>query len=135
MKFKIIRVSRRPPWPVWAVVLVVLWLCLSITTLLLAHYNDQPITLCLFKHITHISCPSCGLTRGSLHLLRGQVIQAWLCNPLCFTIGALCLAALFLRIFFARNLRICLTPVERNIAWFLLVLLFLANWLYVIYFL
>lgn len=37
--------------------------------------------VCLFKHVTHIPCPSCGSTRSVLALLHGDVWQALLLNP------------------------------------------------------
>ena len=132
MKFELVRASRRLPWPGWAVGLVGVWLCLVITALLFAHHYDQSITLCLFKRLTGIPCPSCGLTRGGLHLLQGHLAQAWLCNPLLFSLGVLCLIVILLRAIFARSLRIRLSTAHRRIAWPLVAFLLLANWLYVI---
>jgi hypothetical protein len=132
MKLELSPVSRKPLWPLWAVGLVGVWLCLIITALLLAHHYDQFLTLCLFKRLTHLPCPTCGLTRGGLHLLQGHFAQAWLCNPLLFSLGAWCLIIIFLRVIFARSLRIRLSNSHRLFAWILVAFLVLANWLYVI---
>lgn len=39
-------------------------------------------TLCVFKNITGLPCPSCGITRSVLCLAHGDVAQALLINPL-----------------------------------------------------
>ena len=44
--------------------------------------SQEASTLCLFKNVTGISCPSCGVTRSVLLLMRGEVAQAILINPL-----------------------------------------------------
>lgn len=50
-------------------------------------------TLCLFKNLTAIPCPSCGVTRSVLMLIAGDVYGALLMNPLGF-IAALALVAI-----------------------------------------
>lgn len=44
---------------------------------------DSDQTVCLFKNITNLPCPSCGTTRSVICLLHGDIIDA-LCsnNPL-----------------------------------------------------
>lgn len=54
--------------------------------------NPNSISLCLFKHTTHLPCPSCGITRSFWALLHGHVYDAILINPLS-------LVALFLLLF------------------------------------
>lgn len=49
-------------------------------------------TLCLFKSVTGIPCPSCGVTRAVLLLLQGEVFQSIFMNPL----GILALAFLII---------------------------------------
>ncbi|MBS4042504.1 MAG: DUF2752 domain-containing protein [Chitinophagaceae bacterium] len=39
-------------------------------------------TVCLFKNITHLPCPSCGITRAIFLLLQGKVIASLSMNPL-----------------------------------------------------
>ncbi|WP_372773007.1 DUF2752 domain-containing protein [Mangrovibacterium sp.] len=39
-------------------------------------------TVCLFKNITTIPCPSCGSTRAVLELSQGHLLNAALINPL-----------------------------------------------------
>lgn len=44
--------------------------------------GQSSFDLCLVKHIAHIPCPSCGATRSILSILKGQIEQAFLINPL-----------------------------------------------------
>lgn len=39
-------------------------------------------TVCLFKRLFHIPCPSCGSTRAIATLMQGEVKEALLLNPL-----------------------------------------------------
>jgi hypothetical protein len=44
--------------------------------------REASITVCLFKNVTGIPCPSCGITRSVLELLEGNFRQGLLINPL-----------------------------------------------------
>jgi len=107
-------------------------MALGSTVLLLSDYFDRPIQLCLFKNLTGVPCPTCGLTRGSLSLLKGRLVQAWLFNPLLFTILVLLFAAVVIRLAFGRAVQIHLTRTEQIIALVLAVILLSINWAYVI---
>ena len=50
--------------------------------LLMHDRHQEAVTLCMFKNITGLPCPSCGITRSVLYLLQGNVWQAILINPL-----------------------------------------------------
>jgi Protein of unknown function (DUF2752) len=39
-------------------------------------------SVCLFKEATGLPCPSCGATRSLLFLFHGQVVAAFMTNPL-----------------------------------------------------
>ena len=56
---------------------------------------NHPFTPCLFKNITGIACPSCGVTRSVLMLAHGSVTQALLMNPLGIIVAAIMAAAPF----------------------------------------
>lgn len=133
MRIEVIRASRRPPWPVWAVVLAALWLALGGAAILLGGYLDRPVGLCLFKRLTGIPCPTCGFTRGALNLLQGQLVQAWLCNPLLYSVLGIFFAVTIVRVLFGRAVRIHLSRAERAIAWIVAIVLFFANWAYIIF--
>jgi hypothetical protein len=132
MRINIVRVSRKPRWPFWAVAIVMLWLALGSTVLLLSNHFDRPIQLCLFKHLTGVPCPTCGLTRGGVSLLKGRFVQAWLFNPLLFTILVLLFAAVVIRLVFGRAVQIRLTQAEKIIALVSAGILLAVNWVYVI---
>jgi hypothetical protein len=131
VKIALVRISRRPPWPRWAVLVVALWLALGGATVWLARSLDRPAELCLFKRVTHLPCPTCGFTRGALHLLHGRPAQAWWCNPLLFSVLAMFLLGAAARIALARGLRLRMTRRQRAVAWCLAAALFFANWAYV----
>ena len=134
MKIEMIHVSRHPPWPLWAILIVLVWSALGLVLVWLSAHFHQPAQLCLIKHLTGVSCPTCGFTRGTLSLLGGHPAQAWLYNPLLYSVIALFFAVTAIRIISARSPRIDLTSKERSVAWILASVLFFANWAYVIFF-
>jgi hypothetical protein len=134
MKIEMVNVSRRPPWPLWAVLIVLVWSGFGLALVWLSAFFSQPAQLCLVKHLTGVACPTCGFTRGALSLLGGHPAQAWLYNPLLYSVLALFFGATAFRIISARSLRINLTGIERSAVWILAGLLFFVNWAYVIFF-
>ena len=134
MKINVVHVCRRPQWPVWAVIVVLVWLALGGAALWLSSYLDRVVSLCLIKRFTGLACPTCGFTRGVLSLLSGRPGHGWLWNPLLFSVLALFIAVTGIRILFARSLRIRLTGTERAIAWLLAAVLLAANWAYIIFY-
>lgn len=46
--------------------------------------EETSITVCIFKNVTSLPCPSCGITRSVLHILHGDFQAAGLMNPLGF---------------------------------------------------
>jgi hypothetical protein len=134
MKIGMIHVSRRPPWPLWAVLIVLVWSALGSALVWLSAYFHKPVELCLVKRLTGVACPSCGFTRGALSLLHGHIAQAWLYNPLLYSVLALFSAAMAVRIIWGRRVSICLTGTERKAAWIVAGALFVANWIYVIFY-
>ena len=67
-------------------------------------------------------------------MLGGRLAQAWLYNPLLFTVLALFCVAVAVRIIWGRRLCISLTSTERKAAWVVAGTLFIANWAYVIFY-
>jgi len=134
MKIKVVQVCRRPPWPLWAVLIVLGWMGLGAAAVLLIAHLDRPVVLCLIKRCTGIPCPTCGFTRGLLSLLNGNITQAWSYNPLLFSVLILFFTAATARIILARSLRVYLTNTERKIVWILSFILLFANWVYVIFY-
>ena len=55
----------------------------------LAEQNIQhTFTVCLFKSITGIPCPSCGITTSIVLLLHGKIVNALNSNPLGIPVSA-----------------------------------------------
>ncbi|MHC4693549.1 MAG: DUF2752 domain-containing protein [Planctomycetota bacterium] len=132
MKINVVHVCRRPQWPVWAVIVVLVWLALGGAALWLSSYYDRAVSLCLFKRIAGLPCPTCGFTRGVLSVLSGMPGRGWLHNPLLFSVLVLVFFATVIRVFVGRAVTIRLTRMERVIAWLLAGVLFAVNWVYVI---
>lgn len=55
--------------------------------------QSQEFTVCLFKKVTTVPCPSCGTTRSVMQLLRGNSISAILINPFGIIVGLIMLVA------------------------------------------
>ncbi len=134
MKIEVVQVCRCPPWPLWAVSIVLVWMGLGAAAVVLIAHLDRPVELCLIKRFTGIACPTCGFTRGVLAVLQGHVVRVWLYNPLLFSVLGLFFAATAVRVIFARSLRVYLTSTERRIAWILAFALLLVNWAYIIFY-
>lgn len=134
MKIDVVQVCRRPQWPLWAVLIVLVWMGLGVAAVLLSAHLNRPVELCLIKRFTGLPCPTCGFTRGVLSLLSGRPGPAWLYNPLLFSVLGLFIAVTGIRILFARSLRIRLTGPERAVAWLLAAILFAVNWVYIIFY-
>ncbi len=134
MKIEVVQVCRRPPWPLWAVLIVLGWMGLGAVAVLLIAHLDRPVELCLIKRYTGLPCPTCGFTRGLLSLLHGDITQVWLYNPLLFSVLTLFFTATAFRILLARSVRVYLTNTERQIAWILSFVLLFVNCAYVIFY-
>lgn len=50
-------------------------------------------TVCLFKEVTHVPCPSCGTTRGVISLSKGHFLEAIYTNPFSVIIAAIMIIA------------------------------------------
>ena len=132
MKITLIRASRHPNIPLFATLIIVLWLTLVGVATLINFKLSNYIDLCLFKRFTGYPCPTCGTTRGIISLLHGKFIEAWEYNPLVFSIGIIVIIDLLFKFIFARTIKISFKKRGRKIAWLSAIVLFLANWVYVI---
>lgn len=92
---------------------------------------------CTFKNITHIPCLTCGMTRSIFSLVHLNIIDAFRMNPLVFlTILILLLWGVWSLIGVIvkpKRIRIELAPAERIIVILSVILLVIANWLYLIW--
>ena len=53
---------------------------LTVLTLFLLVIKIVPVT-CLFKQVTGIYCPACGMTRAFITLLEGNILKSLYYNP------------------------------------------------------
>lgn len=51
------------------------------------------VEVCLIKHATNISCPSCGSTRSVVSLTKGNFVEAFKLNPMGYLIAMILLIA------------------------------------------
>ncbi|MBN2582477.1 MAG: DUF2752 domain-containing protein [Planctomycetes bacterium] len=132
MKLSLVKASRLPHVPWWAVAIIVLWLILVGGTEIAQHYAHVDVSLCAFKRLTGLPCPSCGSTRAAESLLAGHPVRAWLYNPLISTVVAMAGAVLGVRLVAARAVRLDMSQREIHAATLLLIALVLINWAYLI---
>lgn len=108
------------------------WLILVGLAVLLSARAGKPLALCPFKRLTGTPCPSCGSTRAVLLLGRGEILSAWLMNPMIATLAAA--AVIYLLIRGLSGYAITLHATSAQWRWIALVALaaLLANWGYLI---
>ncbi len=132
MRLRFVRASRLPRVPWWAVLLVVLWGALILATIILQRRAGTDFSLCAFKNLTGLPCPSCGSTRAAEALLAGHPVRAWLFNPLVCTAIAVAGVVLAVRLVSARAIRLEMSHREVHAVTAVLILLLLINWAYLI---
>jgi len=112
-----------------------LLLALGVAAAALPGIENGPVT-CPFRTVTGLPCPTCGLTRVTHWLMRGDVSNALAINPF-DTLFLLIAVPLFAALRVANlagwfTVRISMSPIERRVAWALLATATLANWTYVL---
>jgi hypothetical protein len=133
MKLTFQRGSRLPHWPWWSVLVVGAWGGLVATAAWLSRAWNVHATLCPFKRLTHLPCPTCGGTRGTMAILGGDPVQGFLYNPFLFAVLAAVATSLLLRLIFARSFRLQTSRRERKILWLIFLVLIGLNWAYLIH--
>ena len=91
---------------------------------------------CVFKALTGVPCPTCASTRSIVYLSHGDVASAFFMNPLVCA-GALAalvylLYSLFTLFFVVPRVIVALSGKEKDRIRVFVVLLVLANWLYLV---
>lgn len=101
--------------------------------------SAQGITVCVFKSVTGIPCPSCGTGRGIAYLLQGEFASAFMCNPFSFVVlpgGIISLAWLNVDMIrremtlYRSYLRMNLYLNKNRLAVLLIILFVCVNWLW-----
>jgi len=131
----VVRITRATTrWPVigvWPLALGIVWVVL-VGVFVLLKPADSEATVCVFRNVTGVPCPTCGSTRAALAAVGGHPLEAIVFNPLVTVAGALTIAWLVLRVGFRRRIEFDLVPRQRTLVWIVIAALFGANWVYVI---
>jgi hypothetical protein len=123
------RARARRFWPAWAVALVVCWAALAAAASALAPRT----TLCVFKRLTGLPCPTCGTGRAMLLAARGDPLGAVLSNPLMVAIAALFVVETIARTAFGRSI-LPRAGAVRRLGLLVLAVAVALNWAYVLAF-
>lgn len=129
MRIELVETSRVGGWSVGLFLCGLVWLTIA------AVIQFTPVeapTLCTFKRVTALACPTCGASRSVLSLLSGRLTDAVAFNPLLFAAGAVVCASMILRTCFARRVQLGLGSRQRLGAWILAGAAIAVNWAYLI---
>ena len=131
----VVRITRaNTRWPAvgaWPLALGILWTVLVGVSVLLKPAGSEA-TLCVFRNVTGLPCPTCGSTRAALSAVQGRPLDAIAFNPFVTVAGALSIGWLAMRVGFRRRIEINLAPRQRTLVWVVIAALLGANWVYVI---
>ncbi|MEM7228358.1 MAG: DUF2752 domain-containing protein [Planctomycetota bacterium] len=117
-----------------ALAIVGVWGALILAIQLLDRARGTTTTVCMFKRFTGVECPTCGSTRATVALARGDVVDAFLWNPLIMVIMLGATIWLVLSVGFARTVRLDMPRRHRWIVPLVTIALVLINWSYVLWF-
>lgn len=89
-------------------------------------------TLCIFKNVTGVPCPSCGSTRATVHLLQGHFWDSILLNPLALVANILIVLSTFWMLIDIKNNKETFFPFLKK-DWamgikIVLLIIILSNW-------
>ncbi len=131
----VVRLTRATTrWPVvgaWPLVLGIVWTVLVGVFVLLKPAGSEA-TLCVFRNVTGVPCPTCGSSRAALAVVQGRPLEAIVFNPFVTVAGALAIAWGTVRVGFGRRIEIDLASRQRRLVWVVIGALLGANWVYVI---
>lgn len=100
--------------------------------------QNQEFTVCLFKKVTTVPCPSCGTTRSVMQLSHGNFLSAILINPFGIIVGLIMIITpLWIsydfiqkkETFYTAYLKIETILRKRKVA-IVLIVLVVANWIW-----
>ncbi len=129
---RFVEAQRRRPLPAWALGIVVLWLAAVALYTALARSVEHAPSLCVFRNVTNLPCPTCGTTRATLAFARGDVLAGVLYNPFVVTALAIGLTLCAIQWVFGRRIEVHLAPRSKRFGWALVAVLFLTNWAYLL---
>ncbi len=129
---RFVEAQRRLPFPAWALGIVVLWLAAVALYTALARSVEHAPSLCVFRNVTNLPCPTCGTTRATLAFARGDILAGVLYNPFVVTAIAIGLTLCVVQWVFGRRIEIAISPRTKRFGWALVAVGFLTNWAYLI---
>ncbi len=112
--------------------MLALWCGLVAYAVLIMETDGNAAPLCSFKRLTGTPCPTCGGTRAALRLADGDVLGAFLFNPLLFVTLLFLTVVVALRFIAGKRIDWGFSTLQRRIVWVVLIAAFLLNWAYVI---
>ena len=83
---------------------------------------------CVFKGVTSISCPGCGMTRACLAIFQGELSTAWRYHPFSFLLIGLAILLVF-QPEYAQEKWVAISLIKQGIIVSILILLCLGLWL------
>lgn len=89
-------------------------------------------SLCLFRNVTGVPCPTCGTSRAAVAAIHGRFLDAAALNPMMAAIVMSAAAWLVLRGVLGRRIAFHPTPRLTAALWVLAAAAFAANWTWVI---
>ena len=101
----------------------------------LLHLDRLPFTVCLFKGLTGLPCPTCGSTRAVARLFGLDVAGALAMNPLVTAVAVVIAAWAIVDLALLpsrRSLRLDLSPRLGHLLRALALVAFFLNWVYLI---
>lgn len=110
-------------------VLLVAWLVLVGLFMLVKPAAGHDATLCVFRNLTGLPCPTCGSTRAALAVARGHPLEALALNPLVTAAAFAFLAWLAVRVCLRTRIEV---RVPSWLFWTVFAVGLGANWAYVI---
>lgn len=121
---------RQRPYKIWEIVILS---SILLVALLVPPFYQGGFTLCLFRNITGLPCPGCGMTRAFLFLGHGDFYEAIRLNPnslLAFSIILFLWSNKFTQIFTGKEVKVHLTHREKILIYLLSGFLMVAIWVY-----
>jgi hypothetical protein len=135
LKLTLVRRDRSYRVPPLALASLVVLLLLGAAVAALPSIAESPVT-CPFRVVTGLPCATCGTLRAAHLLMRGGLVSAFCLNPLSVALLLLvapaALVLWFVNRFWGFAIDVIASATERRMAWVLLSVVVLANWVYVL---
>ncbi len=132
MRPRLKRVERRlsgigTPW-----IALLIWAVLVGSLVVIYRMTGRSFSLCTFRAVSGIPCPSCGSTRAVLRVLDGDLLGGFLMNPLVMLALTVIGVVLALRLLFRWRVEWNFGRADYWILGALLLGAVAANWIWVI---